>query len=623
MKKFFYAMMALVTLTVFSCKEPEPEPIIEPDDENVWDVLYTADVDYYFDFGYTGITLNYADFVNDGKHIWDEFDLSQAEFIEALGTEDVNSGSTAQVDNSIYFGAVDGSTGYLNETTSTTNGWGHWFTAQGNVCSWGDDAYLFTEGYFVSSENLEFTLGNFPGRIAAGEKYTIIETFYDDDITVAIKLNVNVTDALPELTLNKVGEGTANMELGFDTNYTTYEITGIDRDAIAKAIGCDASQATFYGCDATGKANSLYKGTDLWFSENGVCSWGDGCTIHFGYDADNDMFTTCLYPDEALIGKQFSMIIAFANGSNAYYQTVNIKVAEQDTWVANATIQVGGDCVDTDLDPAVLATYLGYDDAMALAAAVVAGEVTVVPLNADGTEATCTQAADNNGTDYFCYGAFYSVDGNVVNWASGSDAVYFDFYGSTTDGYIGFDITPFDNLTEEHLGTLSFKVALKGAEKTAYVLYNVTVESAIAWATASYADGTVNIQMIPNNSYKGLIITIPAEVAAALGVEDLAAAINDGTVTVKGVNADGSVSEENTGETPFGHWFNAAGDVCSWGAENCCMCYNIKADNGAYISTCQFPDFCTVGSSYTFKQKFIGNDKEFVLTYQVSIVEAI
>lgn len=623
MKKFFYAMMALVTLTVFSCKEPEPGPIIEPGDDNAWDVLYTVDVDYYFDYGYTGTILNYADFVNEGNHIWDEFDLTQSEFIQALGTADVSSASTAQVDNSINFGAVDGSTGYLNETTSTTNGWGHWFTAQGDVCSWGDDAYFFTEGYFVSSENLEVTIGNFPGRVNAGEKYTLIETFYDDDITVAVQFNITVTDELPALTLNKVGEGKTSMELGFDTNYTAYEIQGIDRDAIAKAIGCDASQASFYGCDANGVPNALFKGTDLWFNNDGVCSWGAGCTIHFGYDADNDMFTTCLYPDEALIGNQFSMIIAFANGSNAYYQTVEIKVAEQDTWTANATIQVSGDCVDTDLDPTAIAAYLGYENSMALAAAVIAGQVQVVPLNADGTEATCTQAADNNGTDYFCYGAFYSVEGNVVEWASGSDAVYFDFYGSTAEGYIGFDITPFENLTEENIGTITFKIALKGAEKTAYVLYNVTVESAVAWATADYADGTFTIKMVPNNSYKSLAINIPADVAAALEVEDLAAAITAGTVTVKGVNADGTVSEDNTGETPFGHWFNAAGNVCTWGAENCCMCYNIKADNGAYISTCQFPEFCTVGGAYTFKQKFINGSKEFVVTYNVSIVEAI
>ena len=215
MKKYFYAMMALLVVVVASCKKPEPEPIVVPDDDKAYDVLYEVDVKYYFDLGYGGTSLNYADFVKDGKHIWEQFGLnSEADFIKALGDVDVSDGG-AQSNETIKFGAIDGSTGYVNETVSTTNGWGHWFSAQGDVAKWADGPSFFTEGYFVGNGSLVFTLGNYPGKIAAGEKYTIIELFYDDEMAVAVQFNITVTDEVPEVKLNKVGEAKTKMKIGF------------------------------------------------------------------------------------------------------------------------------------------------------------------------------------------------------------------------------------------------------------------------------------------------------------------------------------------------------------------------------------------------------------------------
>ena len=94
MKKYFYALLALLVVVVASCKKPEPEPIVIPeDDDKAYDVLYEVNVDYYSGYGYDGTALNYADFVKDGKHIWEHFGLnSEADFIKALGTDDVADG---------------------------------------------------------------------------------------------------------------------------------------------------------------------------------------------------------------------------------------------------------------------------------------------------------------------------------------------------------------------------------------------------------------------------------------------------------------------------------------------------------------------------------------------------
>ncbi|MDP4271895.1 MAG: DUF4859 domain-containing protein [Bacteroidota bacterium] len=74
----------------------------------------------------------------------------------------------------IAFAAVE-STGSLNYNT-TANGLGFWFDSSGNVIGWGkdNDSKLFNE--FVSS-NFEFTIGQYPGKSKAGDKYTVKEAF--------------------------------------------------------------------------------------------------------------------------------------------------------------------------------------------------------------------------------------------------------------------------------------------------------------------------------------------------------------------------------------------------------------------------------------------------------------
>ena len=628
MKKYFYALLALLVVVV-SCKKPEPEPIIpdDPTENNAYDVLYEVDVDYYFDLGYGGTELNYADFVKDGKHIWEQFGLnSQADFIKALGTADVSNGG-AQSGQSINFCAIDGSTGYLNETVSTTNGWGHWFTAQGDVCNWGADAYFFTEGYFVSNENLAITLGNYPGHINAGEKYTIIEAFADDETTVAVQFNINVTDELPAVTLTKVGEAKTTMEVSFDSDYMTHEITGVDYAAIASAIGCEVGAATFYGIDAAGNANALFKGTDIWYNADGPASWGAGCTIHFGYDAENGIFTTCLYPDEELIGKTHSLTVAVANGEKAFYQTVEVSVKGQDTWQANATIRVQGDAVDTDFDFANLVNYFGYADVNALIAAVLAEELTMTPLNADGSKGPYSQAYDINAEKgYFVVGSFYNVSGDVVNWASGEDAVYFDFYGGTEgEGYIGLDVTPFDNLTEDYVDkTLSFTIQFSNGEKTAYVVFNVNVESAVPFAEYTLEGYTFTVKITANPSYKNIVIPMPIELSGVLGVEGEWTLDN---FNVIGLNADESEYKNaegeygNTAGGVRGWWYATDGNVCNWSQDAGPFAF-AESDDLANYRIGVHPTV-EAGTNGTIKFKYVAGDKSQVITVNVNVVESL
>jgi hypothetical protein len=61
--------------------------------------------------------------------------------------------------------------GYTASSDGYTNIYGHYFTADGNVCGWSDaTSRLFSE---FTPAQLSFFIGQYPGKCAAGDKFTI------------------------------------------------------------------------------------------------------------------------------------------------------------------------------------------------------------------------------------------------------------------------------------------------------------------------------------------------------------------------------------------------------------------------------------------------------------------
>jgi hypothetical protein len=90
----------------------------------------------------------------------------------------------------IKFYAVE-SGGGLNGTT-TANGYGHWFNAAGNVCAWGADGMVYSE---FAETTFTFTLGQYPGHCAAGDKFTIKQALvyeYEPGKTVQATFTFNI-----------------------------------------------------------------------------------------------------------------------------------------------------------------------------------------------------------------------------------------------------------------------------------------------------------------------------------------------------------------------------------------------------------------------------------------------
>ena len=123
---------------------------------------------------YTGTTISV-----------DATELAEALVVQATNIE------AKMTSGEITFNAVEAD-GSLNAQT-TANGYGHWFDANGNVCSWGEDAHVFSE---FTPSSFTFSIGQYPNHCTKGDQYTIKQALvyeYETDKKVQITFVFNIT----------------------------------------------------------------------------------------------------------------------------------------------------------------------------------------------------------------------------------------------------------------------------------------------------------------------------------------------------------------------------------------------------------------------------------------------
>ena len=131
------------------------------------DISFTYNVSFPASESYDGTSVNL-------KSNGDLQKLAQA-FVQqpaALSGLMASAGSQP-AEGKIAFAAIQ-SDGTI-EFNATANGFGHWFDSKGDVTSWGsdNDSKLFVE---YSASDYQFTIGQYPGKSKAGDKYTVKET---------------------------------------------------------------------------------------------------------------------------------------------------------------------------------------------------------------------------------------------------------------------------------------------------------------------------------------------------------------------------------------------------------------------------------------------------------------
>lgn len=236
---------------------------------------------------------------------------------------------------------------------------------------------------------------------------------------------------------------------------------------------------------------------------------------------------------------------------------------------------------------------------------------------------------------------WFDAAGNVSSYGEGcgidinKDSGAWTFCNYPDENLIGQTVKGAIMLVNSSNEGYLVKVNVTLEEPTEVEYPDVTGED--EYCTVAVDGYTVDIKALPGKGYAPITIILDnAKLVEDLGLEDeaaLAAGISatEPTVVVWGLNADGQKAVDgdgnriNSGEGPFGHWFDASGNVGSWG-ETASMCFNVKTlGNLVYVKACEMdaPEAIVAGYTQTYKQAFVAGEKEVVVTYNVSIVEAL
>lgn len=504
---------------------------------------------------YDGVTA-----VVPGDKVLEALDMTATEFYTAMGTYTGSAleMTTSQQNNTIMFGVADGNdTDNFKWVPSSSNNYGHWFTAEGNICGWGDTAIFFTESqceWGLESPDAEtldamwnVTVGCFPGRTHAGETYKATEVFFitdEDDVEnyVYIVWNIKI-EAAEEVKLNVVATQEVNFTSEFNDSFIhTDLVSEIDAAALQSAIGVSLEEADVYGMNAD-NTPGLAPGKNFWFTaeEGNLTGYGAGAGLCINDDAGTNSWAWCMYPDETLAGKTIKGAIAFVNPTtlNAYVVKVSVVLSTIDYLIINTLVSYEEGVSPytlTENNIAAIAEALGVET---LDLAAIGGDIAIKGVNADGSIYDGAYTANN--------GYWYTLEGNVTDWAGIEAAEYVGAYIE----YAG-EGTFNCGLWEETGVTATVKLALVKGDKTAVLTFNLEVDEAKSFETEEAGVLAKSTSQAVSAGYGGGVLEITeAEVAALIeGTPD------DWYV----LDTEGNMNYTANG----GFWYNANGEVCAY-----------------------------------------------------------
>ena len=564
MKKVFL-FIAAAALTLAACeKKPvipvdpgKDDPTPEVPEEGYFETVLKVDITLK-----DGVNNTYdgTEGVMPGDKILAALDMTATEFYKAMGTY---SGSaidmqTSQENNTILFGVADGNNkDDFKWIPSSSNNFGHWFTKDGKVCGWGDDAFFFVESRAewgleepdaeTLSEMWSYTVGCFPGRTKAGETYKATQVFFytdDDDVEnyVYVEWNVKI-EAAEAVTLNVVGTEEVSFDSPFNNADNSYPHTPIEvSDAdLTAAIGVGVADADVYGVNTDGSF-SLAPGKNFWFDQEGnISSWGAGAGICINDDDNDGVYAWCMFPDEELGGKSLKGAIAFVNPetNNAYVVKVTVNVEGIDYLAINVLVSYEEGVTPytlTENNIAAIGEALGVET---LDLAAIGGDIAIKGVNADGSIYEGNYTANN--------GYWYTLEGNVADWAAIEAAGYVGAYIEYA-GEGKFNC----GLWEEPGVTATVKLALVKGDKTAILTFNLEVDEAKSFETEEAGVLNKSTSQALSAGYGGGVLEITeAEVAALI----------EGTPENWYIlDTEGNMNYTANG----GFWYNANGEVCAY-----------------------------------------------------------
>jgi hypothetical protein len=379
------------------------------------DYIFTQDVTVPLTDDYSGITVPLVTEAYEQKLLDSLGFNSISDIVTALGTLE----GGVQVGNDITFFAYNYSTKYEYTSPSTTNYFGHWFDANGDVCNWGDQAYLFLEKQ--DTFTLNFTLGMYPSRPTVGATYHIVEAMKYDNYKVAFLFNVTIGEEVPLVYPVTTLVGTQNLDVE-EQQDNTYASTPVEINAadIEAAIGITPGSAELYGIDASD--DSLYiegftGNNGYWYTGTGdVCNWGNaGCTLYAEYNSTDQVINVGQFPDSAVVGETYTVKMAFVNLDNLkqYNIVINVTITQPEAVYPETTLELTLNLALTvPPNNDYTATPLALDSA-AIQAAIGCGPSAAVLYGVDATTDSL-----NIGGLTANNGCWFNAAGDVCAWGT-------------------------------------------------------------------------------------------------------------------------------------------------------------------------------------------------------------
>lgn len=266
---------------------------------------------------YDGTTLSI-----DLDKIADVFGITQEELIAGIaGEEDALE---------IKGFAINGTTRIDYATSSNTNSpWGHWWDANGDVVSWGDNAMLFAE---FDTENGVFYVGQFPGHLIEDQTITIIEGLKFNDTRVAVVITVTAK-GLEEITATVVNTQEINVNVYPRLN-TNSDSLHFDLNQVFSDLGVSSmNEISFIAVNQDGSYNQEPAvGNLYWFNSDGyVGTYGEDAVIYVDYgEYGDDKISIGQFPGSLTEGDEIVVEYGFLANDKIEMLEVTVKVVAYD-----------------------------------------------------------------------------------------------------------------------------------------------------------------------------------------------------------------------------------------------------------------------------------------------------
>ncbi|WP_346860740.1 DUF4859 domain-containing protein [uncultured Draconibacterium sp.] len=634
MKKIhIYFILAMLFAGVFSCKDNDDfSTLHELTADEIAEIerqAYIADsiknhidadliLDYTFDVVVSASLYDGGSLPIDIAQIAAAFGISEADLLSGIAGE---SGAPE-----IKGFAID-STTHLDYGSASTTGspWGHWWDARGDVTEWASETDLAMTFCEFDYEAGEFYIGQFPGRLVAGQTIVVMEALKYNDIRVVVRIAINATEAGQ---INASVVSTQDLSISV-TPKSVYDADALkfDLDKVLSDLGVGSMEdVSFIGVNADGSYNQeTVTGNGFWYDFSGfVGSWGDDAAVYTNYgDFEADEVSIGQYPDHLEEGQEITIKYGFLANNKIVMLNITITV----TGYVDPETAPEGDPEALVIDIELTKPYT--DDYASVTAdiretlrnafkmttyqihqAINSGELKLYQGEVSETEPSYTADAP---------GYWLKADGTIGEWAESK--VWCSIGHNETDLYVYGGNHP-GNAVAGDVVTTTLIATYNGGSVTINITFTIT-EGAPTEVEKSYdVSETFNVDFAAAYVDVTDVLTESFQLTAA----EIIDAISNQTLVFEGINVDGSVyvdGEGNVAQTANypGHWFNAEGNVTTWG-ESPVFYSELQNDgSGLQFALGHHPENAKVGDTTTIKQIAKLNGKQVTFTFNLTIAE--